>query len=112
MTIIHRETLRLTRLINDFLDLQRLESGRQVFHIARVDLVPLLRETALLFHVEDSHAVYLDVSAALPPVKADADRIRQVLTNLLSNAVKFSPHGGTGYPRGAPRGRPRPALGR
>ena len=94
VTIIHRETLRLTRLINDFLDLQRLESGRQVFHLARVDLVPLLRETALLFHVEDSHPVYLDVSEALPPVKADADRIRQVLTNLLSNAVKFSPHGG------------------
>ena len=94
VTIIHRETLRLTRLINDFLDLQRLESGRQVFQLACVDLVPLLRETALLFHVEDSHPVYLDVSEVLPPVKADADRIRQVLTNLLSNAVKFSPHGG------------------
>ena len=94
VTIIHRETLRLTRLINDFLDIQRIESGRQVFHMARVDLPPLLRETALLFHVEESHPVHLDVSEALPPVKADADRIRQVLTNLLSNAVKFSPHGG------------------
>jgi signal transduction histidine kinase/HAMP domain-containing protein len=94
VTIIHHETLRLTRLINDFLDLQSIESGHQVFHIARVDLAPLLRETALLFHAEDSHPVYLEVSNALPLVKADADRIRQVLTNLLSNAVKFSPHGG------------------
>jgi signal transduction histidine kinase len=93
VTIIHRETLRLTRLINDFLDLQRIESGRQVFHMARVDLPPLLREIALVFHAEDSHPVHLDVSDALPPVKADADRIRQVLTNLLSNAVKFSPYG-------------------
>jgi signal transduction histidine kinase len=95
VSIIHRETLRLTRLINDFLDIQRIESGRQVFHMARVDLGPLLCETAFLFHVEDSHPVCLEVSEVLPPVRADADRIRQVLTNLLSNAVKFSPQGGT-----------------
>lgn len=110
VTVIHRETLRLTQLINDFLDLQRIESGRQAFQMARVDLGPLLRETFALFQVDDTHPLHLDVPKPLPPVDADADRIRQVLTNLLSNAVKFSPHGG-GHHRGAPRGRSRPALG-
>jgi signal transduction histidine kinase/HAMP domain-containing protein len=94
VTIIHRETLRLTQLINDFLDLQRIESGRQVYDMARVELEPLLRETIALFHVDDAHSLHLDVPEPLPPVEADADRIRQVLMNLLSNAVKFSPHGG------------------
>jgi signal transduction histidine kinase/DNA-binding response OmpR family regulator/HAMP domain-containing protein len=94
MTIIHRETLRLTQLINDFLDLQRIESGRQVFQMARVDLGPVLRETIALFNINDTHALHLEVPEPLPLVEADADRIRQVLTNLLSNAVKFSPQGG------------------
>jgi signal transduction histidine kinase/DNA-binding response OmpR family regulator/HAMP domain-containing protein len=94
VTVIHRETLRLTELINDFLDLQRIESGRQVYQMARVDLAPLLRETLALFHVDDTHPLRLDMPEPLPPVEADADRLRQVLMNLLSNAVKFSPHGG------------------
>jgi signal transduction histidine kinase/CheY-like chemotaxis protein len=94
VTVIHRETLRLTQLINDFLDLQRIESGRQVYDLARVELGPLLRETLALFQGDDTHPLHLDVPEPLPPVEADADRLRQVLTNLLSNAVKFSPHGG------------------
>jgi signal transduction histidine kinase len=94
VAIIHRETLRLTQLINDFLDLQRIESGRQVFQMAHMDLGLVLRETLALFRVDDTHPLHLEVPEPLPPVEADADRIRQVLTNLLSNAVKFSPHGG------------------
>lgn len=94
VTIIHRETLRLTQLINDFLDLQRIESGRQVYQMALVDLEPLLRETLALFQGDATHPLHLDAPEPLPAVEADADRIRQILTNLLSNAVKFSPHGG------------------
>jgi signal transduction histidine kinase/DNA-binding response OmpR family regulator/HAMP domain-containing protein len=94
VTVIHRETLRLTQLINDFLDLQRIESGRQVYQMARVELMPLLRETLALFHLDDTHPLDLEVPTSLPPVEVDADRLRQVLTNLLSNAMKFSPHGG------------------
>jgi signal transduction histidine kinase/DNA-binding response OmpR family regulator len=94
VTIIHRETLRLTQLINDFLDLQRIESGRQVFQMAHVALEPLLRETLALFQGDGTHPLHLDAPEPLPEVEADADRLRQVLTNLLSNAVKFSPHGG------------------
>ncbi|MBI3301867.1 MAG: response regulator [Deltaproteobacteria bacterium] len=95
LAIIHTEAVRLTELINDFLDLQRMEVGRQVYRFASVALVPLLHETLTVFTREDGkHLLRLEAPDALPPVWADTDRIRQVLANLLSNAMKFSPHGG------------------
>src|SRR3989442_7541166 len=95
LTILHNEAIRLTNLINDFLDIQRIESRRQVYHFDHVELLPLIRETVTLFTQEsEKHTVRLQMPDSLPPVHADADRIRQVLFNLLSNALKFSPHGG------------------
>jgi PAS domain S-box-containing protein len=95
LTIIHKESLRLTNLINDFLDLQRIESGRQPYTFAAVTVEPLLRDTVAVFAKEGaSHELRLDLPIALPPVLADAGRLRQVLANLLSNAIKFSPKGG------------------
>jgi PAS domain S-box-containing protein len=96
LSIIHGETVRLTNLINDFLDLQRMESGRQIYHLDRVDMLELLRESIALFQEADSkHTLHLEAADALPPVAADKDRLRQVLSNLISNAIKFSPGGGT-----------------
>lgn len=94
LTIIHRETLRLTKLVNEFLDIQRLESGRQLYDFRATDLAPVLREVAEL-HGRDAsfHALRIEVPADLPRVRADADRIRQVVSNLVSNAIKFSPNG-------------------
>ena len=95
VTIIHSEALRLTNLINDFLDLQRMESGRQIYTFASVDVAPLLREAVAVFTSEGGkHPLHLEALDTLPPVRADAERISQVLSNLLSNAVKFSPCGG------------------
>jgi PAS domain S-box-containing protein len=95
LSIIHSETVRLTNLINDFLDLQRIESGRQVYHFERVDVRELLREGIALFTQADAkHTLRLETPDSLPPIQADKDRIRQVLSNLLSNAIKFSPRGG------------------
>jgi PAS domain S-box-containing protein len=95
LSIIHKESIRLTNLINDFLDIQRMESGRQVYHFAAVDLPAFMRDTLALFLSEDSpHQFHLHVPTPVPPVRADQDCLRQVLTNLLSNAVKFSPKGG------------------
>ncbi len=92
LTIIRNESVRLTTLINDFLDIQRMESGHQRYSFEVVDLVPLLREAIALFSDnEGKHRVQLDLPEALPRVWAAPDRLRQVLSNLLSNAIKFSP---------------------
>jgi PAS domain S-box-containing protein len=96
LSIIHGETVRLTNLINDFLDLQRMEAGRQVYRRKRVDLLSALRESLAVFQVEGAlHTLRVDAPESLPAVDADHDRLRQVLSNLLSNAIKFSPDGGT-----------------
>jgi PAS domain S-box-containing protein len=95
LTIIQNESKRLTNLINDFLDLQRIESGRQNYSFEPIDLTPILHETAALFAKADSqHSIRVEVADFLPDVKADGDRIRQVLSNLVSNAIKYSPAGG------------------
>lgn len=95
LTIIHRESLRLTKLINDFLDLQRIESGRQPYMFTAIAVAPLLRDTVALFAKEKGeHALQLDLPPILPSIIADAERLCQVLANLLSNALKFSSSGG------------------
>lgn len=93
--IIHKEATRLSNLINDFLDVQRMESGRQEYHFERVSIGLLIQETMALFVGSNpDHSFRADVATDLPIVWADADRIRQVLSNLTANAVKFSPQGG------------------
>jgi len=96
LTIMNDEATRLTDLINDFLDLQRIESGRQTYFFTHVALPPLLQDAIVPFvNGTEKHTLHLDVSDSLPPVRVDSGRIRQVFTNLLSNAIKFSPDGGT-----------------
>jgi signal transduction histidine kinase len=95
LTTIHKESFRLNNLIDDFLDIQRLQSGRLLYHFTAVELVPFLRETIALFVQEGGkHQIRLEVVNSLPSIYADADRLRQVLVNLLSNATKYSPDGG------------------
>lgn len=95
LTIIHNESLRLTKLINDFLDLQRIESGCQPYAFAALAVDPLLRDAVAVFSTEGGvHELRLDLPPTLPPVLGDRERLRQVLSNLLSNAIKFSPKGG------------------
>ncbi len=95
LTIILNESNRLADLINDFLDLQRIEAGRQEYHFKPLDLLSVVRETIAVFQANSNGiAIHLRKEPTPPPVYADADRLRQVLLNLLSNAVKFSPRGG------------------
>jgi PAS domain S-box-containing protein len=95
LTIIFNETQRLTNLINDFLDIQRIESGSQTYYFEPIDISPLLHEVIFLFAPNHrQHEFDVDVPDSLPLVWADADRIRQVLFNLVSNAVKYSPDPG------------------
>lgn len=95
--IIRRESMRLRDLINDFLDLQRIEEGSFRLELAPVDLPELLREQAALFEAHSSaHTIVLEVAdGAGVDVLGERDRIAQVIANLLSNAIKYSPDGGT-----------------
>lgn len=92
---IHAEATRLSRLISDMLDLDRMESGRMRIEHGTVDLNAVLRGEAER-HVSGSarHRLVLELDDALPLLEADHDRVRQVAVNLLSNAVKYSPAGG------------------
>lgn len=94
--IIIKESERLTRLINQVLDLARIEAGRFDWQMEAVDLPALAREAVLatsqLFKDREV-ALELDLPRELPPVHADRDQLMQVVINLLSNASKFSPRG-------------------
>ncbi len=95
LTVIHNESVRLSRLIDDFLDLHRIEEGHLPYTFAPVVLEPILHEMANVFTLEsDNHSLRLEITPWLPAVRADAARVRQVVANLLSNAIKFSPQGG------------------
>src|ERR1700733_1147214 len=98
-------TDRLIRLINDILDLERMESGRAPLQIRRCSLRDLAQQAIeTMTGMADANAVHLELAALTPAQSAaaealffdgDADRILQVLTNLLSNAIKFSPAAST-----------------
>jgi signal transduction histidine kinase/CheY-like chemotaxis protein len=94
LTVILEEGRRLTALINDFLDLQRMESGRQEIVPRPTDLAALLEQCALLAGEDPARPVRIELNDGLPLVRADSDRVKQVVTNLLSNARKYSPGGG------------------
>ncbi|MCR8636066.1 ATP-binding protein [Paenibacillus radicis (ex Xue et al. 2023)] len=91
METIYKEANRLSTLINDFLDLQRMESGKQVYHFAPVDLVSLLEEASYQWRSKQSHQLELHVPENEVWIRADSDRFKQIIHNLLSNAIKYSP---------------------
>lgn len=95
LEVIRSEAIRLTKIVNDFLDMKRIESGRATLHRERIDLRALLQEIEALFGRDDGlHEIKLDLDPAVTLLHADAGQLRQVLINLVSNAIKFSPHGG------------------
>jgi hypothetical protein len=97
VAIAHSNCERLIRLINDILDIEKIESGKMEFDLRRMQVTPLVQRTvAALRGFADQHEVTLTVT--LPPwpqsIKGDPDRLEQLLTNLVSNAIKHSPKGG------------------
>ncbi len=94
MRIIVTETERLSRLVNQVLDLAKIESGHAQWHNTDVDLTELLKSavktTAEMFH-ERGTEVRLVLPAQPVVLRADPDRLTQVVLNLLSNAAKFVP---------------------
>ena len=88
----------LLGLINDILDLSKIEAGRMELAFESVSLGDVVHGVASVMHgVAARRAIRLevDVAAELPPLVADPPRLKQILYNLVANAVKFSPDGGT-----------------
>jgi PAS domain S-box-containing protein len=87
----------LLQLINDILDLSKVEAGRMELILAPFNPGDALSQTQeLVAPLADKKGLSLELSvpSALPPVQADQTRIEQILYNLLSNAIKFTPEGG------------------
>lgn len=93
---IHTQARRLTSLLNDLLDLARIEARRaQSFQFETLALGPLLEEALTGFLAPaDSHRLVTRIPRGLPCIRADRAKFQQTLLNLLSNAQKFSPQGG------------------
>lgn len=93
---INTEAKRLTNLINDFLDMQRMESGRQIFNKKLNSVDDIIKEAIRLFDGEDNkyRIIYKNEMDSLSLIYCDKDKILQVMANILSNAVKYSPEGG------------------
>jgi signal transduction histidine kinase len=93
LDIVVKESERLTRLINDILDLSRIESGRMEWHLSTCDprdiLEDALAATSGLFK-EKGITLQPDFAIDLPRITVDRDRLMQVVINLLSNAAKFA----------------------
>jgi PAS domain S-box-containing protein len=97
LDIAVNNTDRLVRLINDILDLERIDSGKVTLVKSRCRPAVLLQESAELIRpMAERAGVRIEIGAVADAnVWADSDRIGQTLTNLLSNAIKFSPYGTT-----------------
>jgi len=96
LRIINDEADRLNRLIDDILDLQKIDAGRMVWRDEKVNLVDIARAAVESFsgaYQAKQIALELHVAEQNLLAKVDSDKIRQILANLLSNALKFTPAG-------------------
>jgi signal transduction histidine kinase len=94
LTIAHTNSQRLVRLVDDILDIEKIQAGRMVFNFSRVDVRQLVKQAIEAnrgFAEGYGVRVRLEDAPAGTDVRADPDRLLQVVTNLLSNAIKFSP---------------------
>lgn len=103
---IHRQTKNLTNLVNELLDLARIEArGSKAFKFQAQELTPVVLNALGAFYVPpESHSLDVDLPSRLPTVNIDAEKIHQALTNVLGNALKYSPAGGAILVRAVERG--------
>ena len=97
LALVKSNAGRLLALINDLLDLSRIEAGRIDLRCAAIDLGPLIEGVARSLRTlvgGKQQALTLELEDPLPAVRADADRVTQILTNLIANASTYTPAGG------------------
>ena len=92
LTVIGDEMNRLSRFVNDMLNVSRLETGTMRYDLKPTSLGELAADLLNVHTVlRERHEIVLDVPADLPEVMADPDKLRQVLLNLVTNACRYSP---------------------
>ena len=97
LSIIQSSTTRLSNLINDILDISRIESGSIEIKHEPIDYRRIVADTLRLMKAAaDEKQISMDASLpeSIPPVRGDIDKVAQVLGNLVSNAIKYTPEGG------------------
>lgn len=99
LEVIRNNADRLSVLVNDLLDISRIESGKVSLTLVDLDLVEIAGEALdhLRGRMHDEHKpmdLTTDFAPGLPPVVGDRDRVRQILTNLVDNAFLYTPEGG------------------
>ncbi len=95
-TVLSRQTLQITQLIDDLLDISRITHGRVILRKQVVDIATVIREEveALKEAIEARHKLILQLPDAPVLLDADAVRLTQIVANLLTNAAKYTPAGG------------------
>lgn len=91
-------TERLINLVNDLLNLSRVESGKIDINLEELDLIPIIKDAIDEVYYSKSTSKdikFIILEQPLPKVMADPERLREVLLNLIGNSVKFTPKGGT-----------------
>ncbi|MBI2863402.1 MAG: HAMP domain-containing protein [Chloroflexi bacterium] len=92
---ISRTSDRLARLVQDLLNLSKMEAGKMEFAKEAISIMPVARDVVQRFRPQNPrHSFIIDLPKGFPRVMADRERLDDVLTNLVSNAVAYSPSGG------------------
>lgn len=96
LTMAKQNVTRLSGIINDLLDISKIEAGKMDFHFKPVEIhtvIDYVKSALSELAKEKSLTIVTDEKTDLPEISADSQRLEQVLTNLLSNAIKFTPEG-------------------
>jgi signal transduction histidine kinase/CheY-like chemotaxis protein len=97
LDVVHRNCLHLSSMVNDVLDLTRMEAGRLALHRERIRLEEIIERSVMAVRpLLDKKTLYLqtELAANLPEISCDRTRIQQVILNLVSNAARFTEQGG------------------